>query len=220
MMPRGRIAIMAGTDGEHFAQSKTILTGEFMSAAAMVRPSGWWRLEPDRRDRARLRLYAHERELAGGPGAASKKAAGHRDRRRRVPPAGQDHRLRALRRQDPGFGRDTVITGNWGQDLALLIKAAGQAGLMSTGTRSTRRCRRPDGHQAGQFGKPRLPDQRGHQQPGLWACREAGRRADGALLRRAGLLSAHVQHDGHGLQGHGGGEVGEFPATSCRSWRA
>jgi len=129
MMPRGRIAIMAGTDGEHFAQSKTILTGEFMSAAAMVRPSGWWRTGAGSARSCPATALCTRSANWPRAGAASKKAAGHRDRRRRVPPAGQDHRLRALRRQDQASGADTVITGNWGQDLALLIKAAGQAGL-------------------------------------------------------------------------------------------
>jgi branched-chain amino acid transport system substrate-binding protein len=73
--------------------------------------------------------YAHGHQVAlrqGDPGA---QAARHPVRRRRPAPAGADARLRALHRQDQGLGRDTMITGNWGSDLTLLIKAANDAGL-------------------------------------------------------------------------------------------
>ena len=47
-------------------------------------------------------------------------------------------------------GADTVITGNWGQDFALLIKAAGDAGLkVELVHLLCRRRRRPDRDQAG-----------------------------------------------------------------------
>lgn len=76
MMPGGRIAIMAGTDGEHFAQSKTILTrgvhvGGGDGAAERV-VADWSRIG----EIVPGYGFMHtKRELAGGPGAASKKAA-------------------------------------------------------------------------------------------------------------------------------------------------
>jgi branched-chain amino acid transport system substrate-binding protein len=50
-------------------------------------------------------------------------------------------------------GADTVITGNWGSDLSLLVKAANDAGLTASSTPTTpasparprRSARRPDG---------------------------------------------------------------------------
>ena len=62
---------------------------------------------------------------------AEGEAAGYRDRRRRIASAAQGHRFLALHRQDQGVGADSVITGNWGQDIALLLKAAADAGLQA-----------------------------------------------------------------------------------------
>ena len=59
-------------------------------------------------------------------------------------------------------GADTVITGNWGQDFALLLKAAADSGLkVELVHLLRRRHRRPDRHQAGQSQPSGVPGRRG-----------------------------------------------------------
>ena len=65
-----------------------------------------------------------------GEGLPEAQAPGHPDRRRR--PASDRARSRTSRpyiAKIKASGADTVVTGNWGADLALLIKAAKDADL-------------------------------------------------------------------------------------------
>ena len=65
----------------------------------------------------------------GGEGDAGEEASGHRDRRRRPASPGQGQGFLALHLQDQGVRTETVITGNWGTDFTLLIKASKDSGL-------------------------------------------------------------------------------------------
>src|SRR5258707_11302536 len=65
----------------------------------------------------------------GGEEDAGCEAPGHPDRRRRTAPIAQDHGLCPYIAKIKASGADSVITGNWGQDFALLLKAAADAGL-------------------------------------------------------------------------------------------
>jgi branched-chain amino acid transport system substrate-binding protein len=64
--------------------------------------------------------------LQGDHGA---QAARHPGRRRRPAPAGQVKDFAPYVAKIKASGADSVLTGNWGQDLTLLIKAANDAGL-------------------------------------------------------------------------------------------
>ncbi|MCK7495417.1 MAG: ABC transporter substrate-binding protein [Comamonadaceae bacterium] len=74
--------------------------------------------------------YSFGREVAAERATHDRRAAaGRADRRRRTAPDGPRPRLRAVRRRrSRRAGRDTVVTGNWGNDLTLLVRALREAG--------------------------------------------------------------------------------------------
>ena len=81
------------------------------------------------------KVYLLEPELlarpAGGQvrqGNAGAQAARHPDRRRRPAPAGAGADFAPYIAKIKASGADTVITGNWGSDLSLLVKAANEGG--------------------------------------------------------------------------------------------
>ena len=64
--------------------------------------------------------------LQGHDGA---QAARREDRRRRPAPTGPGEGLAPFIAKIKASGADSIVTGNWGQDLTLLVKAANDAGL-------------------------------------------------------------------------------------------
>ena len=133
---------------------------------------------------------------------AEGQAPRHPDRRRRAASAAEDHRLRALHRQDQGLRRRHVITGNWGQDIALLLKAAADAGLqVNWYTYYAGGAGGPTARQADRARPPRLPDQRRLRQHADHAASQATREGVPRQVQRRLVLSARGQSDADARRG-------------------
>ncbi len=97
-------------------------------------------------------------------------------------------------------GAQAVITGNWGQDFALLIKAAGDAGLdVKWYTFYAGGAGGPTGDQAGRPCRQGLPVMEAINNTRHAPCTRSSRPID--KYPCADLLSAHVQRDRHAVQG-------------------
>ncbi len=91
-----------------------------------------------RQDQAVRRVYLIDQDYSFGHQVSrsaremlAARAAGYPDRGRRVPPDRQDQGLCAYIAKIKASGADAVITGNWGNDLTLMVKAAREGGLQA-----------------------------------------------------------------------------------------
>ncbi len=96
-------------------------------------------------------------------------------------------------------GADSVITGNWGNDISLLLKAADDAGLRSTSTPTTPAERPAHGDQADRRGPQRAQNHRlatNVPAPEVETFADKFLKKYGGTSHRAGA-PAHEQPDGH-----------------------